>query len=556
MIKENIEMTDCVVVGSNDPDLQDIMMQRESMKNYSGAYHFLKGEVVNFSGKWMSYMSFMNILLKKVTGPDYNLHIFKTPNLAICYLKSFLTRKDLNIEIINFYNDGKNDLQRLLSKNPRSVAITTTFYVESSPIVEIVNFIRQHNTETIIIVGGPYIFNICGNYDKTTQDYLLKEIGADIYINDSQGELTLSRVLFELRKGDKFNLKSIPNLIYRKEIDNTILESHNDGIFERTVREIENNDMDENTIDWSLFPKDFIVPTVQMRSARGCAFACSFCGYPVIAGTLSHMSVEIVEKEMIQLHDAGVENIIFIDDTFNIPIERFKNILRMMKKNKFNFNWFSFFRCANADAESFDLMAESGCIGVYLGIESGDPTILKNMNKKANIEQYKMGIQKLHERNILTYVSLIIGFPGETRETVQNTINFIEETQPSFFKPELFYYAHNVPIHQKANQFGLQSAAYSWKHNTMDWREACDMVDYMYRNITKSLIFPPYMFSVWSILYLYGKGISLESIKEFLRLTRYFLIRNIDENSDKNGDDEISQELLAIGKKIANEMGV
>ncbi len=81
----------------------------------------------------------------------------------------------------------------------------------------------------------------------------------------------------------------------------------------------------------------------------------------------------------------------FIDDTFNVPLPRFKDLGRLMIQEQYNFNWFSYFRCSNSDEEAFDLMAKSGCKGVFLGIESGSPSILKNMNKAATIERYAEG---------------------------------------------------------------------------------------------------------------------------------------------------------------------
>ena len=130
--------------------------------------------------------------------------------------------------------------------------------------------------------------------------------------------------------------------------------------------------------------------------------------------------METIEKELDSMHELGnVSNAVFIDDTFNVPFPRFKEICRMMIRNKYTFNWFSYFRCSNSDEEAIELMAQSGCKGVFLGIESGSPTILKNMNKSATVEKYAQGIEWLRQYGILTFASIITGFPGETEATVQ-----------------------------------------------------------------------------------------------------------------------------------------
>jgi p-methyltransferase len=107
----------------------------------------------------------------------------------------------------------------------------------------------------------------------------------------------------------------------------------------------------------------------------------------------------------------------------------------MMIRKKYPFNWFSYFRCSNSDKEAIELMAESGCKGVFLGIESGSPTILKNMNKSATIEKYAQGIAWLRQHDIMTFGSFITGFPGETDETVNETLDFIRQTKPDYYQP-------------------------------------------------------------------------------------------------------------------------
>ena len=100
-------------------------------------------------------------------------------------------------------------------------------------------------------------------------------------------------------------------------------------------------------------------------------------------------SLETIEKELDSLKRLGyIKNLVFIDDTFNVPLPRFKDICRLMIEKDYQFNWFSYFRCSNSDEEAIELLAKSGCKGVFLGIESGSPTILKNMNKAATTEKY------------------------------------------------------------------------------------------------------------------------------------------------------------------------
>jgi p-methyltransferase len=302
------------------------------------------------------------------------------------------------------------------------------------PVTEMVDFIRKHNQTVKIVVGGPLIANHTRNCQGADLKSALDDIGADIYVTDSQGELTLSNIVRCLR--DEGDLDLVPNIIIAR-----------DGALHHTGKSPENNSLDENSIDWQAFPDETLGPTLQTRTARSCAFKCSFCNYPARAGALALASLETLEKEFDSMRALGdVENVVFIDDTFNVPLPRFKDICRLIIKREYSFKWFSYFRCSNSDEETIDLMAQSGCKGVFLGIESGSPSILKNMNKAATVEKYAVGIKMLHERDILSFGSFITGFPGETESTIKETIDFIKDTKPSYWRTQMWYCEPGTPI--------------------------------------------------------------------------------------------------------------
>jgi p-methyltransferase len=138
------------------------------------------------------------------------------------------------------------------------------------------------------------------DFDSETLEFLLQEIGADIYIVDSQGESTLAKVLKRLRNGDLENLSTIPNLLYTTD----------GASFKQTPRMPENNELDEGTIDWGLFDATEITPVSYLRTARSCPFACTFCNYPVMAGEHVVSNIEGVERQLKYLHSIGTTDVV------------------------------------------------------------------------------------------------------------------------------------------------------------------------------------------------------------------------------------------------------
>lgn len=525
---------DCIVIGYNDVSFNSLADKHRPFQTYSGTYGELKTNSVLLNGQRKTYMELLNHTITEIHGCDPNLNAFEVPNLGAVYLTSFLRSRNFAVELINFYNFEKDHLASMLMESPRAVAITTTYYIEDEPIKEIIEFVRQRAPKTKIILGGPFVHSMCADNRPATQNILFKSIGADFYIVDAQGEATLAQVLDCLRTGRDSRLVFIPNLIYQNR----------DSIFTRTHRVEERNSLDENAVNWRSFNPRFFTPTSYMRTARSCPFACSFCNYPAMSGDHTVSSVETVRAELRYLVDSGLKYMIFIDDTFNVPLPRFKQICRMMIEEKFDLKWISFFRCSNADDECFDLMKESGCLGVYLGIESGDQQILNNMNKFANVPRYREGIRKLNERGILTFGSFIVGFPGETQQSVMNTLELIQETSPTFFNVQLYFHDPMAPISQKRQEYGIQGKYYNWKHNTMSWQEGAEWVEYMLRNVDKSLPLTLNGFSIWSIPYLLQNGFSVDQITSFAGTARKMLIKGLNDSEVSYRDEE--KEMAAI----------
>jgi p-methyltransferase len=511
---------DCVIIGYNEVPFEQYEGFLRKYGEDTEAYRDLKFSFVELGKKKMDYVGLMNHTYSlSVNDGDAEIkEEFKSgdiPNLAAAQLTNFLRKTGVEAQYINLFQYEKEKLIDYLARDPFCVAITTTFYVVNLPVIEMVEFIRKHNSRVKIVVGGPLIANHARNYQGGDFKAALDDIGADIYVIEGQGEHTLSQIIRCLK--EKGDLSSVPNIAY--------LEN---GAVRRTLVIPENNSLDENWIDWRNLSDGDLGHTIQTRTARSCAFKCSFCNYPTRAGALTLASLETIESELDSLHElGGVKNVVFIDDTFNVPLSRFKEICRLMIKKRYPFNWFSYFRCSNSDEEAIELMAQSGCKGVFLGIESGSPAILKNMNKAATIEKYEKGMALLRDNGILTFGSFIVGFPGETDETVNETIEFIKATRPDYYRAQMWYCEKGTPIQQHRETYNIDGEGFVWSHKTMDSLEAIGHIDRMFLTIDESIWLPQWSFDFWIIPYLLGKGLSFERFKDFMAPAHRLLALNI-----------------------------
>lgn len=493
---------DCIIVGYNEISFDSYEKLVSEKGTESGSYQYINTSFFKYQDKIYNTASIFDYFTRNKIESLAQSDNF---SLTIGYLGTFLSKNNLNFDFVNSFQDEKEHLKSLLRNNKvLTIAITTTFYISPLPIYEIVNFIRECDINVKIIVGGPFIYNQVRVLEKDKLQFIFNSIGADFFVNSNQGEQALVNIINAIKK----------DLLYN-EINNIYFL--NRGEYKDTPIKEENNNLSENIVDWGLF-EGRINKNVAVRTSLSCPFSCSFCSYPENAGKYRTIKVDEIEKELNGLEKLGcVKCVFFIDDTFNIPVKRFKSLLKMIIKNKYNFKWYSYLRCQFADREMVSLMKESGCQGVFLGIESGSDKILKNMNKKATVKEYRDGIALLKEFELLTFASFIIGFPGETKETVMETMDFIEKSEVDFYRAYIWYCDTTTPIYKQKANFNIQGSEFEWTHSFMNWKEAYKLRDEIYHNVEKSVAFPDFRYDFENILYLLEMGAKLDLIKKFLK---------------------------------------
>ncbi len=493
---------DCVLIGHNQVCFEKHEDFLKSMGEDTLRYQDLNRNFLRFNNKVLTASDTYNLLCcNNINTPIKQAETFSA---GIAYLGTFLNRRGYTFDYVNLFQEEKEYLREILCNNEvLTVGILTTYYVVHDPIIEIIDFIKKHNPNAKILVGGPFISNKVRSFDNRTLNYFFEIINADFYINSSQGELALVNIIDSIKSNKPF--KNISNIYFKSK----------DGYNETPINK-ENNKLAENIVQWELF-SDRIPPFVNIRTSISCPFNCSFCGYPEHAGKYQVLDASLIENELKSLAKIEtIKSIFFIDDTLNFPQKRFMDILKMLYRNRFPFKWNAYIRCQFLDEEVVKLMKDTGCESVFLGIESGDDRILKNMNKNSNTTKYLKGIQLLKKYGIQTFGSFIIGFPGETKESVKNTVNFIKNSGLDFYRTQLWYCEQITPIWNQREKYSLKGSSFEWEHETMNSVEASNYVEAIILDIENPVRIPQYYFDFENVMQLTHKGFSLDQVKQFL----------------------------------------
>jgi anaerobic magnesium-protoporphyrin IX monomethyl ester cyclase len=164
-------------------------------------------------------------------------------------------------------------------------------------------------------------------------------------------------------------------------------------------------------------------------TSRGCPYECTFCsGRNLTGGGVRYRSVESVVDEMKEVMERyQMKHIMFYDDALLIHKKRMIKICLEILNQKVKVTWGGFTRADSVDPEILGLMKESGCTYLGIGVESGSDRVLKKIKKGYTREQAIDGVQLIKKSGIDVSINMIIGFPFERAEDIQDSISLIEE---------------------------------------------------------------------------------------------------------------------------------
>jgi radical SAM superfamily enzyme YgiQ (UPF0313 family) len=257
------------------------------------------------------------------------------------------------------------------------------------------------------------------------------------------------------------------------------------------------------TPDWGRAERDHgrRFRMIYYESVRGCPYRCSFCNYPFLFDDTKfrHKSAGKMADDWAHYVGAlGVEYITCLDSLFTIPRERLTEFCRLLIERRVRVKWVCYARADDlADERTVALMKAAGAHQVQVGIESGDPQVLENMNKACGVEANRRALANCRRHGLTSVVSLVVGFPGETAASLERTYRFLEATPPDFYFLATFSTrVAGVPVLQTENRrrFGLEvmpnlySMAPYWRHRTMSCAEVGNHVRQLDRRIMRNRV--------------------------------------------------------------------
>lgn len=369
--------------------------------------------------------------------PPLNTH-FITPPLGLGYLASYVEKNSPGTEIkLIDCNMEKYSNERLLAEiksyAPGLVGFTiyTCFF---NTTLNLIKAIKADNPGIKIVVGGPH--------PTALPEDTLGNANIDFVIL-GEGEETLLELIDNISLPQ--NYQNIPGLAYK---DNGKIR----------INQMRENIKDLDNIPfpaWHFIPPDKYprmphgsiakkYPLAPVVSSRGCPFLCSFCASEVVwkRKWRPRSPKSVVDEIELLKNEYGVKEIHFEDDNFTLDRNRAIKICEEIIKRKLDIAW----SCPNGvridtmDEELLQIMKRSGCYSLVFGFESGDPEILKRVNKRLDLSKVESVVRMTKKIGIRTTGFFIIGLPGETKKSILKTVSLakslpLDRAQFGLFAP-------------------------------------------------------------------------------------------------------------------------
>lgn len=341
------------------------------------------------------------------------------PPMDLLYLASVAREQGYlpTVKDYSFYSQTLEDFTNDISElKPRyAVVNAATPTLESD--LEVLRIAKEVLGDEVITIAKGAHFNFLAREVMQDHDFI------DI-VMCGESELTFGEILKEKP------LSEIQGICFRQEFE--IIQ---------TPKRPFNDNLDSlpyparDLIDNSLYtrPDNGKVQAV-IKVSRGCPYHCFFClATPLSGAVVRKRSPENILGEIREcVEKYGIKNFVFWSDIFNLDKDWTRELCQKIIDSKLNITFSTNTRADSADVETIKLMKKAGCRLVSIGIESGCQQMLDKMGKKITLEQVRKTVAAFKREHIQIYAYYVIGLPWETKETIEQTLNFAKSLNTEY----------------------------------------------------------------------------------------------------------------------------
>jgi len=355
-----------------------------------------------------------------INPPQFTKH--PQPHIGLALLAAVLEREGYRVTVLDANALGLQPSDVAALVTGADVVGLTAMTPTVSAAIAIARQLKQANPELTLIMGGTHATLLP---DET----LARAPEIDIIVR-GEGEETIIELLQAIE--NKRSLDNIAGISYRTngKITSTAVRSTNVNMDSLPF-------LAYHLMPWQKYkphpPHGRVLPFAAVITSRGCPYRCAYCSKPIFGNKFRAQSPERVVAEIAYLTEKfGIKEIAFYDDVFTLDKQRAYAIADGIIKKGLKISWTCESRVNLVDKELLRHIKQAGCYAIAYGIESASPKILDTLHKDITPEQVEEAVRISQEAGLQTIGYLMIGSPGETPETIQQTIRFARKLKLDF----------------------------------------------------------------------------------------------------------------------------
>ena len=352
-------------------------------------------------------------------------------------------------------------VRRLNEFRPDIVGVGCTFTMNHKSMVDIFDMVKSFNGDIITIAGGVHVTN--------ATETVLRDCGNADFALTYEAELSLINFLTYVKsegnEGSLNSVSTIRNEQYYEIADKLVPEGQDLNVIPDYGDVDISNLVDLGEIGTFRYWRPKNARATAILSNKGCRARCSFCSVRNFNGKDVRLkSVDTVVDEIALLHEKfGINHVTWLDDDLFFDVGRTLDLFNTMVRRNLNLTWDAsngiIASAAVVHPELLAASAESGCIGMYFGIESGNDKILRDIYKPSSVKHYlKLGDLMRKYPKIFTRGFLIIGFPHESLSQIRDTIRVAIDMGLDWYTVQLLTPLPSTEIYDQMVEEGMIEA--------------------------------------------------------------------------------------------------
>ncbi|EDP97368.1 radical SAM protein [Kordia algicida OT-1] len=349
--------------------------------------------------------------------------------LGLLYISSYLNEHKVENHVYDstFYSK-EEQLRFIEKKQPKVIAIYTNLMTKIN-VIKLIQILKSDEIYGFpkVILGGSDITYNCENYLKT---------GADFLIIGEGEQTTLELYQAIINDADYSEIHGIAYL-ENGEVKKTPARMRMKSLKELPLPNRAAIPVEKYLETWKTHHGK---SSMTVSTQRGCPYTCKWCSTAVYGQSYRRRPPEMVAAELKMLKETyNPDSIWFVDDVFSVSHKWIEKFHEEVIKQDAIIPFECITRAERLNDEILQLLKEAGCFRIWIGAESGSQKIIDAMDRRVDVDVVKTAIQKTNELGMETGTFIMVGYPGEDEQDIEETIEYLKAANPTHFTITVAY---------------------------------------------------------------------------------------------------------------------